>query len=164
MQIGVAGPALRRELADVGLVEAGRIGEAAVQDNSRRALGHAVDGASTQQGLAVDVVVRAVRTGDHRGVDLLEVGRSEALCPGTPNAEAVDDVPGCGDLGFGHVAEVRIVLEPTRHLNFQIVDQRDVHFRRDQGGGELQICGEDVALPVGVRVFRRVDQVAVGRA
>ncbi|MNE07330.1 hypothetical protein D3C80_999440 [compost metagenome] len=40
----------------------------------------------------------------------------------------------------------------------------DVHFRRHQGGGELQIGGEDVALAVGVGVFGRVDQVAVGGA
>ena len=89
-------------------------------------------------------------------VDLFEVRSPEALGIGSPQAQAVENVPGRCDLGLGHVSEVGIVLGPASDLEVQGPDQRDVHFGRDQRNRELDIGRGDrpVSLRVGVLADR----------
>ena len=134
LQVWIARAPLRRQLADVGRVDVGEIGRRVRRGTIGGAalvhVGHASRRrAAPDQGFAIDIVVGAVRARDHGGVDLLKVRGAEALGPRGADAEPVDDVPGGGDLGLGHVAEVRIVLEPAGQLNLQIMHQRNVHLR-----------------------------------
>ena len=129
------------------------------------AIGEGADRPGAQLRLAADIVDAGVRAGDDARVDLFEVGRLEPLRIAAAQADAADHVPGARDLRLRDRADVAVMFEPSRQLEFEIAHQRHVHRRADDRDGQFGVGGEDGAAAAGVGRRAGADEVrAIGDA
>ncbi|MNJ31146.1 hypothetical protein D3C77_257720 [compost metagenome] len=106
-------------------------------DDRSRAAAEGCDASGLEICLAQHPIRTGVAARDQAGVDLLQVRRPEPLGPGAPQPNTVHHVPSRCDLGFGHTAEVAVLLKSPGKLHLQATHQGHAHFRRHERRGEL---------------------------
>ena len=119
-------------------------------------------------GWLADSRTAIIEMAEASGLQLVPLGQRDACDDFHPHFLELGDLRGevitQGQFAVGGIAEVRIVLRPACDLDIQRPDQRDVHLGRDDRHGQFGIGRIDGAVALGVRVQRRVDEVAVDGA